>query len=189
MTTYENLPADLPVPEDDGAAAHLPGTKVPHLELHATGGGTVRLDALGAGRTVVYVYPLTGRPGTDLPDGWDSIPGARGCTPEACSFRDHYQDLRAAGAAEVFGLSSQDTDYQREVVERLHLPFQMLSDPGHDLAHSLGLPTFEAGGHTLYKRLTLVVHNGVVEHAFYPIFPPNEHAQQVLTWLRSRQES
>ncbi|MGW8684987.1 redoxin family protein [Streptomyces sp. NPDC055817] len=184
MTDYTSVPADLPVPEDDGAAAHLPGMKVPHLELQGTGGTAVRLDALGAGRTVIYIYPLTGRPGVDLPDGWDSIPGARGCTPEACGFRDHYQDLLATGADGVFGLSSQGTDYQREVVERLHLPFQMLSDPARSLAEELGLPTFETSGLTLYKRLTLIVRDSVVEHVFYPIFPPNEHADQVLTWLR-----
>jgi peroxiredoxin len=177
---------NLPVPEDDGAAAHLPGAKMPPLGLTSTGGATVRLDALGAGRTVIYLYPLTARPGTEPPDGWDSIPGARGCTPEACGFRDHYQDLRAAGAAEVFGLSSQDGDYQREVVERLRLPFQMLSDPTVGFARALGLPTFEAGGLTLYKRLTLIVRDGVVEHAFYPVFPPDEHAHQVLTWLRDQ---
>ncbi|MFD0065711.1 redoxin family protein [Streptomyces sp. NPDC056690] len=183
MTEYTSVPADLPVPEDDGAAVHLPGTKVPHLELQDTDGTTVRLDALGAGRTVIYIYPLTGRPGTDLPDGWDSIPGARGCTPEACAFRDHYQDLLAAGAEGVFGLSSQETDYQREVLERLHLPFQMLSDPAHSLAQELCLPTFETSGLTLYKRLTLIIRDGVVEHVFYPIFPPHEHADQVLSWL------
>ncbi|SHF65756.1 redoxin family protein [Streptoalloteichus hindustanus] len=184
MTDYTTLPADLPVPEDDGEAAHLPGATLPPLELHDTSGAPVRLDALGAGRTVIYVYPLTGRPGTDLPDGWDAIPGARGCTAQACGFRDHHQELLAAGAVSVFGLSSQDTDYQREVVERLHLPFPMLSDPERSLAGALGLPTFEAGGLTLYKRLTLIVRAGVVEHVFYPIFPPNEHAEQVLTWLR-----
>jgi peroxiredoxin len=176
----------LPVPEDDGAAAHLPGTAMPALELPATGGATVRLDALGPGRTVIYIYPLTARPGTEPPDGWDAIPGARGCTPEACAFRDHYQDLLAEGAAGVFGLSSQDTDYQHEAVERLHLPFQMLSDPALRLADALGLPTFEAGGLTLYKRLTLIIRDGVVEHAFYPVFPPGEHAQQVLAWLRGQ---
>lgn len=184
MTDYTSLPADLPVPEDDGAATHLPGMKVPHLELQDTGGTTASLDALGAGRTVIYIYPLTGRPGTDLPDGWNSIPGARGCTLEACSFRDHYQDLLAAGAVGVFGLSSQDTDYQREVVERLHLPFPMLSDPTRSLAQALDLPTFEISGLTLYKRLTLIIRDGVIEHVFYPIFPPSEHAGQVLSWLR-----
>ncbi|WP_028934131.1 MerR family transcriptional regulator [Pseudonocardia spinosispora] len=184
MTDYTSLPTDLPVPEDDHATDHLPGTTLPHLELSGTDGAMVRLDALGAGRTVIYVYPLTGRPGVDLPEGWDSIPGARGCTPEACGFRDHHQDLLAAGAGRVFGLSSQETDYQREVVERLHLPFQMLSDPHRSLARELGLPTFEAGGLMLYRRLTLVVRDGMVEHVFYPVFPPNEHAEQVLAWLR-----
>lgn len=184
MTGDSPLPADLPVPEDDGAATHLPGTKVPHVELEGPGGAMIRLDALGAGRTVIYIYPLTGRPGTGLPDGWDSIPGARGCTPEACGFRDHYQDLLAAGAVAVFGLSSQDTDYQREVVERLHLPFPMLSDPTRSLADALNLPTFETSGLTLYKRLTLIIRDGVIEHVFYPIFPPDRHAHQVLTWLQ-----
>lgn len=185
MTDYSSLPADLPIPEDDRATVGLAGRKVPHLELSGTDGTTVRLDALGAGRTVIYLYPLTGRPGVDLPEGWDSIPGARGCTPEACGFRDHYQDLLAAGAGSVFGLSSQETDYQREVVERLHLPFQMLSDPQRSLARELDLPTFQTSGLTLYKRLTLVIRDGVVEHVFYPVFPPNEHADQVLAWLRA----
>lgn len=185
MTDYTNLPTDLPAPEDDGAAAHLPGMPVPPLELRGTGGETVRLDTLGAGRTVLYIYPMTGRPGVDLPDGWDSIPGARGCTPEACGFRDHYQDLLAAGAVGVFGLSTQDTDYQREAVERLHLPFPMLADPTRSLADALDLPTFQTGGLTLYKRLTLLIRDGVLEHVFYPIFPPNEHATEVLTWLRA----
>ncbi|MEU4931502.1 MerR family transcriptional regulator [Streptomyces yokosukanensis] len=181
---YLTLPADLPVPEDDGAADHLPGTRAPRLALLDTAGRTVRLDALGPRRTVVYVYPLTGRPGTDLPEGWNSIPGARGCTPESCGFRDHFQDLLAAGAGRVYGLSSQDTDYQREVVERLGLPFDMLCDPALGLADALGLPTFEVEGMRLFKRLTLVLRDGVVEHVFYPVFPPNEHARQVLTWLR-----
>lgn len=185
MNDYLSLPADLPAPEDDGAANHLPGMRMPHLELPSTAGEAVHVDELGPGRAVLYIYPLTGRPGTDLPEGWDSIPGARGCTTEACSFRDHHEDLRDAGATRVFGLSSQDTDYQREVVERLHLPFQMLSDPELGLADALDLPTFEAGGMTLYKRLTLVVRDGAIEHAFYPIFPPNEHAEQVLAWLRA----
>lgn len=184
MSDFHRLPADLPVPEDDGAADHLPGLKAPHLELVDTTGETVRIDALGSGRTIVYIYPLTGRPDADLPDGWDSIPGARGCTTEACDFRDHHQELLAAGARRVFGLSSQDTAYQREVVERLRLPFAMLSDPRLNLAAALGLPTFDVDGTTLFKRLTLVIRDGVIEHVFYPIFPPNVHAQQVLAWLR-----
>lgn len=182
---FTALPAALPAPVDDGAAAHLPGARLPGLELTATDDTAVRLDALGAGRTVLYLYPLTGRPGVDLPEGWDAIPGARGCTPEACGFRDHHRDLLAAGADAVFGLSSQLPDYQREVVDRLHLPFRMLSDPDLALARALTLPTFTAGGPPLYKRLTLIVRDGVVEHAFYPVFPTDTHAAQVLAWLRA----
>ncbi|WP_262702474.1 MULTISPECIES: MerR family transcriptional regulator [Streptomyces] len=182
--SYLTLPADLPAPTDNGAADHLPGTQVPPISLLNTAGKEIRLDALGPRRTVIYIYPLTGRPGTDLPEGWNSIPGARGCTPEACGFRDHFQDLLEAGAGRVYGLSSQDTDYQNEVVERLGLPFDMLSDPALGLADTLGLPTFEAGGTRLFKRLTLVIRHGEIEHAFHPVFPPDEHAQQILTWLR-----
>ena len=183
MDHYLTLPSELPAPTDDGAADHLPGTKMPHLTLTNTAGTTISFETLGSGRVIVYIYPLTGRPGTDLPEGWDSIPGARGCTPEACGFRDHFQDLLAAGVSTVFGLSSQDTDYQREVVERLRLPFEMLSDPDLGLASALDLPTFEVAELTLFKRLTLVIRDGVIEHVFYPIFPPNEHAHEVLTWL------
>jgi peroxiredoxin len=175
----------LPVPEDDGAADHLPGLAAPHLTLPSTSGESVTLDALGPGRTVLYVYPLTAPPDGTVPDGWDTIPGARGCTPEACDFRDHHEDLLAAGAAGVFGVSAQDTDYQREVVDRLHLPFAMLCDTELGLAAAIRLPTFRAGGMTLFKRITLVIRDGVVEHAFYPVFPPGEHAREVLAWLHA----
>lgn len=185
MTDPNQLPTNLPVPRDDGAADHLVGQPTPHLSLSSTAGRTVALDDLGAGRTIVYVYPLTGRPDRDLPDGWDDIPGARGCSTEACDFRDHHSDLLAAGASAVFGVSNQDGDYQREVVDRLRLPFEMLADTGMGLAEQLDLPTFHAAGTALYKRLTLVVRDGRIEHVFYPIFPPNEHARQVLDWLRS----
>lgn len=179
------LPDNLPIPEDDGAADHLKGLAMPSLTLSATDGGTVDLAVLGDGRSILYLYPLTGAPGTDLPEGWESIPGARGCTTEACDFRDHHAMLREAGADNVYGLSSQDPHYQREVVARLSLPFPMLSDPDFSLAEALNLPTFGAPGHArLYTRLTLVVNAGTIEHAFYPIFPPNTHAQQVLEWLR-----
>lgn len=178
------LPDNLPVPVDDGAANHLVGLAVPALTLAATDGRGVGLGTLGSGRTVIYLYPLTGVPGTDLPDGWDAIPGARGCSTEACDFRDHFTLLRDVGVVNVFGLSSQDSDYQREVVDRLGLPFAMLSDTGFALAEALSLPTFAAPGHDrLYARLTLVINDGVIEHVFYPIFPPNTHAQQVLNWL------
>jgi peroxiredoxin len=185
MTDFTTLPDDLPAPEDDGAAEHLPGATLPHLTLPASDGTRVDLAGLGDGRTVLYLYPLTGRPGVELPEGWDEIPGARGCSTEACDFRDHFADLRKAGANQVYGVSSQDPDYQAEVVERLRLPFVMLSDPEFALAGALGgLPTFAAPGHErLYKRLTLIVAGGRVEHVFYPVFPPNTHAQQVLDWL------
>jgi peroxiredoxin/DNA-binding transcriptional MerR regulator len=180
---YTTLPADLPAPEDDGRASHLPGMQMPSLSLAACDGGTVDLTQL-PNRTVIYAYPLTGRPGTDLPDGWDAIPGARGCSTEACNFRDHYQELRDLGVSAIYGLSSQDVDYQAEVVARLHLPFSMLSDPDFKLVDALDLPTFSAEGHPmLYSRLTLIVRDGRIEHVFYPIFPPNTHAEQVRTWL------
>ncbi len=185
MTDPTALPPDLPEPVDDGAARHLRGLPLPAVELAATDGSRVRLDALGPGRTVLYLYPMTGRPGVAPPDGWDAIPGARGCTPEACAFRDHHADLLAAGAARVYGLSSQSTGYQREAVERLHLPFAMLADEPLALAGKLDLPTFSAAGQTLYKRLTMIVRDGTVEHVFYPVFPPDRHAEQVLSWLRA----
>ena len=184
MSPYQQLPSDLPVPHDDGAADHLPGAAMPSLLLRDTSGAEVALDQLGRGRTVVYLYPLSGRPGVGLPDGWDAIPGARGCTPEACGFRDHDADLEAAGASAVYSLSSQSTDYQAELADRLGLPFSILSDSDLALADALDLPTFEADGQRLYSRLTLIVTDGRIEHAFYPIFPPDQHAAEVLTWLR-----
>ena len=134
------------------------------------------------GRTIVYAYPRTGQPHVQNPDGWDMIPGARGCTPQSCGFRDHHRELADLGA-EVYGLSTQTTDYQREMAERLHLPFLVLSDAHFAFTDALRLPTFEAGGMRLIKRLTLVVRDGRIEHVFYPVFPPNESAAQVLDWL------
>ncbi len=186
MSDYTTLPDNLPVPEDDGAARHLPGTALPHLVLPTSSGGQVDLADLGPGRTVIYLYPLTGVPGQPLPDGWDDIPGARGCSTEASDFRDHLDELAEAGARAVYGFSSQDPAYQAEAVERLHLPFAMISDERFALDGAIGLPTFSAPGHPrLYSRLTLVVSGGAVEHVFYPIFPPNTHAQEVLAWLRA----
>jgi peroxiredoxin len=181
---YLELPKDLPVPQDDGAAKHLPGTRMPALALAATDGSAVNLSRQ-KGRTVVYAYPRTGVPGKPIPDGWDAIPGARGCTPQSCGFRDHFADLRKAGADHLFGLSTQDTDYQREAVERLHLPFAILSDADFKLTKALRLPTFEVEGVTLLKRLTLVIDNGSVRHVFYPVFPPDKSAQEVVGWLQA----
>jgi peroxiredoxin len=186
MVDPTQLPADLPEPEDDGAARHLPALAMPPIALTSTAGTTIRLDKLGDGRTVLYLYPMTGRPGEALPDDWDTIPGARGCTPEACAFRDHHADLLAAGADAVYGLSSQSTEEQVEATARLHLPFPLLSDAGLQLADQLRLPTFEAGGETRYQRLTLIITAGTVEHVFYPIFPPDGHAGEVLRWLRDQ---
>ncbi|MDB5601668.1 MAG: bcp 1 [Xanthobacteraceae bacterium] len=224
MSTLHNplvLPADLPVPQDDGAAAHLTGARWPDLALTGTDGATVHVSRL-KGRTVIYAYPRTGVPGQALPDGWDAIPGARGCTPQSCAFRDHFGELRDLGVAQVYGLSTQDNAYQREVAERLHLPFAILSDADLALTRALNLPTFSVDGArsakvdsgfaserapnmsrdafssrepvstslenastmTLLKRLTLIVDHGTITQVFYPVFPPDQSARQVIDWLK-----
>ncbi len=177
------LPESLPVPVDDGACDHLPGMAVPSIQLPSTAGYPVDLSSL-PGRTVVYIYPRTGRPDEPQIPGWDQIPGARGCTPESCGFRDHYQELTALGAG-VFGLSTQTTDYQREAAERLGLPYPLLSDAGLEFAHALRLPTFEAGGMVLIKRITLILRDARIEKVFYPVFPPDKAAEEVIAWLEA----
>lgn len=181
---YE-LPNDLPVPEDDGAADHLPGMRLAPIPLASTAGEVVDLSTL-PGRTVVYCYPMTGRPDRSLPAGWDEIPGARGCTPQSCSFRDHHAQLQVLGAS-VFGLSTQDTEYQQEAAERLHLPFALLSDADLAFATALGLPTFEVEGMVLLKRLTLIMDEGWIEKIFYPVFPPDRSAEEVVEWLEDHE--
>jgi peroxiredoxin len=180
--SLHQLPSDLPVPVDDGLASHLVGLRMPAVSLASTRGRRVDLSALGSSRTVLYCYPRTGRPDRPVPDGWDAVPGARGCTPESCGFRDHFADLASVGAG-VFGISTQDTAYQREAVERLALPFELLSDADFELTDTLRLPTFEFDRVRLLKRLTMVVRDGVLEHVFYPVFPPDRHAEEVLAWL------
>jgi peroxiredoxin len=186
MTTAHDpnvLPADIPAPQDDGGARHLTGLALPSVPLAATDGSRVDLSKL-AGRTVVYLYPRTGVPGQSPPDGWDAIPGARGCTPQSCAFRDHFGELERLGVAHLYGLSTQDTAYQREAVERLHLPFPVLSDDGLALARAIALPTFTVAGMTLLKRMALVIDDGVISKVFYPVFPPDKNAEEVIAWLR-----
>jgi peroxiredoxin len=175
----------IAAPTDDGAARHLAGMRIPSVSLPATDGTTVDLSVL-AGLVVVYAYPRTGRPGVENPDGWDRIPGARGCTPQSCAFRDHFAELKSQGVDHVFGLSTQDSRYQAEAARRLSLPFPILSDEHLMLASALRLPTFETSGLTLLKRLTLMIDDGLIEHVFYPVFPPDQNAAEVLTWLAAR---
>ena len=173
----------IPTPEDDGAADHLAGAELPPVALPSTSGTRVDLSAL-SGITVIYAYPMTGRPDIALPDGWDMLPGARGCTPQSCAFRDHFDELSSLGVDHLFGLSTQDTGYQREAAERLHLPFPLLSDARLEWAEEMGLPRFEIAGMMLLKRLTLIVRDGRVEKVFYPVFPPDRNAVDVIAWFR-----
>ncbi|MFF3319776.1 MerR family transcriptional regulator [Streptomyces sp. NPDC003035] len=188
LPTADPLPAGLPTPVDDGAADHLPGRTLPALSFSGTDGSHVRLDAVSDGRWVLFLYPLTGDPAADIPEGWNEIPGARGCSQEACNFRDNLDALRAEGVDRVLALSSDRADYQQALVDRLHLPYPMLSDPRLTLADELKLPTFEANGQTLYRRLTLVLRGTTIEHVFYPVFPPDTHADEVAQWFREHRD-
>ncbi|NEW90462.1 peroxiredoxin [Rhodopseudomonas sp. BR0M22] len=175
----------IPAPADDGGAAHLPGSAIPPVALPATGGGDVTLAAL-TGRTVVFAYPRTGEPGKIAPvDDWDMIPGARGCTPQTCAFRDLFAELKTAGADQVFGLSTQSTAYQAEMASRLHLPFPVLSDESLELTRAANLPTMQVAGMTLLKRMALIIDDGHISHVFYPVFPPDRNAGDVLEWLKA----
>jgi len=179
----------IPAPTDDGAAAHLVGMTIPALSLVATDDTSVMLSAL-PGRTVVFAYPRTGEPGKiSLVDDWDMIPGARGCTPQSCAFRDEFAELRRLGVERVFGLSTQDRAYQREAADRLQLPFVLLSDHDLKLTRELQLPTFETHGMTLLKRFTLVIDDGTITHVFYPVFPPDRSARDVIDWLEAERAS
>ena len=176
-----SLPPGLPVPVDDGGCAHLTGMSVPSVALPSTSGERVDLAAL-RGSTVVYAYPRTGHPDRDPPPGWDAVPGARGCTPQSCAFRDLHAEIVALGAR-VFGLSTQTTDEQREVRDRLHLPYELLSDAELTLARAMRLPTFTIASMVLLKRFTLVLRGGRVAKVFYPVFPPDRNAADVRDWL------
>jgi len=182
---FYTLPPDLPVPVDDGACKHLSGMSVPAITLMSTSGRRVGLAEISRERAVIFCYPRTGAPGQAVPNGWDQIPGARGCTPESCGFRDHYEEIRGM-KTEVFGLSTQGSEYQQEVVARLHLPFEILSDADFAFTDALRLPTFDFDGVRLLKRLTLVLSKGKIEKVFYPVFPPDKHADEVVLWLSQR---
>ncbi len=175
------LPPDLPVPIDDGATDHLHGMRLPDVALRSTSGRDVVLASL-PGWTVVYTYPRTGEDGLAPPPGWDEIPGARGCTPQTCGFRDHFRELSELGAG-VFGMSTQTTEYQREMVERLRVPFEVLSDADLAMVHALRLPTFTFRAMTLLKRVTMFLRDGVIEHVIYPVFPPDRSAEEAVRWL------
>jgi peroxiredoxin len=183
MTNLNQLPTDLPIPQDDGSTNHLKGLKLPNFSLNATNGKAINLADI-KGKLVVYCYPMTGQPNVALPEGWDQIPGARGCTPQSCSFRDHYQELQELGA-EVLALSVQSTEYQKEMVDRLHLPFQVVSDVNYQFQKALNLPTFVVAGMKLLKRVTLIANNGVIEAVHYPIFPSDSDPSWVIDYLKS----
>ena len=184
-TDFSRLTVDLPVPVDDGAADHLPGSRVPNVVLPSTLGGELDLAQAASERLVVYVYPRTGRPGEPLPEGWDDIPGARGCTPQSCAFRDAQQQF-GRHAASLIGISTQTPEEQAEFAQREHIAYPLLSDHELALAEAMGLPTFEAGGLRLYKRLTFVAEECRIVKVFYPVFPPDRNAEDVLAWLQAR---
>jgi peroxiredoxin len=184
-TEFSRLPSDLPVPVDDGAADHLPGSAVPDVALPSTQGGEMSLADAAQGLVVVYVYPRTGTPGVPTPEGWDDIPGARGCTPQSCAFRNAQQELARHGAS-LIGISTQTPEEQAEFAQREHIPYPLLSDHELVLAERMRLPTFQAGGLQLYKRLTFVAEAGRIVKLFYPVFPPDRNADDVLAWLEAR---
>lgn len=174
----------IPQPSDDGKADHLVGQALPDVSLATTAGSDVNMSSF-IGWAVIYVYPMTGRPDRDLPEGWNTIPGARGCTPQSCAFRDHFAELQTLGVTHLFGLSTQSRDYQVEAAHRLHLPFPLLSDADQTFGKALGLPGMEVEGQYLHKRLTMIAKDGVIAKVFYPVFPPDQDADNVIAWLRA----
>ena len=184
---FSALPANLPIPLDDGASDHLWGKSLPNIVLDSTSGKSLNISSIKS-NVVFYCYPMTGQPGVKLPDGWDSIPGARGCTPQSCSFRDHYQELQRLNT-QVYGISTQESATQIEAATRLHLPFELLSDADFRLTTALQLPTFEVDHKRLIKRLTLIAKEGKIVKVFYPVFPPHQNADDVVDWLKQQSTS
>ena len=184
-TTWHGLPTDLPKPEDDGACDHVQGKTFPSLSLSSTAGDKVSPASL-PGLSILFCYPRTATPDEDVPAEWNAIPGARGCTPQACSFRDASDEFTKLGVGRIFGVSTQDTPYQRELKERVHLPYELLSDEGLEMVEALKLPTLEYKGKRLVKRLTLAVEKGKIVKVWYPVFPPDKSADEVLQWLKGR---
>ena len=184
QNTFEELPSNLPVPIDDGACDHLVGMQFPDIILKSTSGENVNLSQI-EGWVVIYCYPMTGKPGVPLPEGWDEIPGARGCTPQSCSFRDHHAELSELGA-EVYGMSTQTYEYQQEMAERLHLPFQVISDSNLEFCRAMNIPTFSVDGNTLMKRVTKISYNGLIEAVHYPVFPSDSDPKWVIEYLVSK---
>ena len=182
--SFSRLPENLPIPIDDGACSHLLGKSLPNIVLLSTTNKQVNISQI-KNRVVFYCYPMTGQPGVKLPDGWDLIPGARGCTPQSCSFRNHYQELQTLNT-QVYGVSTQSSLVQQEAVERLHLPFELLSDADFKLVTSLQLPTFEVENQRFIKRLTLIAEAGKIIKVFYPVFPPDKNAEDVINWLKQQ---
>ncbi|KAH8728326.1 thioredoxin-like protein [Phaeosphaeriaceae sp. PMI808] len=183
--SHTSVPSDLPAPQDDGACAHLLGSNMPSLTLPDTSGHMVDVASL-PGLTILFCYPRTGAPGEKIPDEWNSIPGARGCTPQACGFRDEISELQKCGVQNVFGMSGQNTSYQAEAKQRLHLPYELLSDEQMTLVNALNLPTFKWRNETLIKRLALAIEDAKIIHVWYPVFPPDSNAKEVITWLASK---
>jgi len=185
-TDFLTLPANLPQPTDDGACDHLPGAALPELVLAATDGTTVPLRERTAGPTVLFFYPRTGRPDESAPIGWNEIAGARGCTPQSCGFRDTYVEFQARGVA-IYGVSTQSTEYQQEFATRMHVPYALLSDEHFALTHALRLPTFEFASMRLLKRMAWYCEGSRIVQVFYPVFPPDQNAAEVLRWLVARE--
>lgn len=176
-----SIPADLPIPLDDGACEHLENMRIPNVSLWSTDNQEINLSNL-RGWNLIFCYPMTGRPGVPIPEGWAQIPGAAGCTPQACSYRDNHAELKRNGVG-VYGISTQTSEAQKEASIRLGLSYPLLSDANHSFSSALKLPLLEVDGLKLIKRVTLVLKDGAIKKCFYPVFPPDKNVVEVTAWL------